>query len=432
MEGRISMSNKELSRLDALTKVHEKRLTISQASSILGLSERQTKRLSKALKNHGVAGIISKKVRAPSNHQLPQSVKEKAIALILEKYSDFGPTLAHEYLTEKDGLAFSISYVRNIMMENKIWLSKKIRKIRVFQLRPRRSKEGELIQLDGSDHDWFEGRGPRCTLLSYIDDATSGVMHLKFVNSENLIDYFIATGEYLKKHGSPMALYPDKHAVFHINREGALSGTGLTQFGRAMKELDIQLICANTPQAKGRVERRHRDFQDRLIKAMRLQNICGIQEANAFLPVFIKDFNNRFAKSPQNTSNAHRPLLPTHNLDRILCHKHERQLSKNLILQYDNIIYQIISERSYYALTKAKVTVLESVEGKVSIEYQGKPLKAVPYHQMQSRTKIVNAKELSVVLDQREKKPYKPGKHHPWKRRQGSFPQRHANLAGCC
>jgi hypothetical protein len=190
------------------------------------------------------------------------------------------------------------------------------------------------------------------------------------------------------------------------------------------------LICANTPQAKGRVERRHRDLQDRLIKAMRLQKITTLEEANAFLPSFIDDFNRRFAKPPQDSANAHRPLLPEHSLDRIFCLKTARSLSKNLTLQYKNVVYQIISKRETYAMRKAEVTVLESKDGTVTIEYRGKPLIAVPYHQMQARAEEVSSKEIATTLE-RKKKPYKPGKYHPWKSARRGFSRQRRELYLC-
>ncbi len=430
MEGRISMSSKELSRLEVITKVHEKRLTISQATEYLGLSQRQVKRLSKRLKAEGAKGLVSRRVGKRSNHQLAAGLKDLALGLIRDHYEDFGPTLAHEYLSEKHGLPLSVSSVRNIMIEQGIWTGKERRRKRIFQLRQRRSREGELIQVDGSEHEWFEGRGPYCTLLSYIDDSTSGIMHLKFVKSENVFDYFEATREYIELHGRPQALYPDKHSVFRVNREGVVHGSGMTQFGRAMVELDIQLICANTPQAKGRVERRHRDLQDRLIKAMRLQKISTLEEANAFLPSFIEDFNKRFAKLPQNPTNAHRPLLSEHSLDRIFCHKEPRRLSKNLTLQYKNVIYQIITERESYAMRKAEVTILESKKGTVTIEYRGKVLTAVPYHQMQGRAEEVSSKEIATALENKKSR-YKPKPHHPWKSGRRGFSS-HQGKPVCC
>jgi hypothetical protein len=207
MERRINMSTNELDRLDELKKVHEKRQTVAQAAVNLGLSKRQVLRLSRRLRLEGPVGLVSRKVGAQSNHQLPDVVKTRVLELIFMNYRDFGPTLAHEYLTERDGLQLSIGSVRNIMIENEIWSSRRVRKQRVFQLRPRRSRKGELIQLDGSEHDWFEGRASRCTLLVFVDDATSDLMHMRFVRSENLVDYFIATRGYLEKFGRPAAVY---------------------------------------------------------------------------------------------------------------------------------------------------------------------------------------------------------------------------------
>lgn len=431
MERRMYMNVKEVSQLEEVKKLHEKKQTVTQTANNLGISKRQVYRISKAYKNEGIEGLISKKVGALGNHRLPQEVIDKALGLILERYGDFGPTLAHEYLTEKHLLELSVGSVRNIMISNEIWISKKKRKKMVYQLRPRRDQEGELIQLDGSPHLWFEGRGPYCNLLSSVDDATSKIMFLKFVKAETVIDYFMFIRAYVEKHGRPGALYPDKHSVFRVNGERGITGDGMTQFGRAMRELDIRLICANTPQAKGRVERRHRDLQDRLIKAMRLANICTIEAANAFLPSFIEDFNRRFERVPKSSVNAHRPLLPMHNLDKIFCLKQSRILSKNLTLQYKNVIYQIITDRQSYALRKAEVVVLETPNGTIAIEYHGKPLTAVPYHQMQARAEVVSSKELPVALEPKEEKRYRPGRRHPWKRGKRGFSRRLPQLT-CC
>jgi len=250
MERCISMSNKELSRLETMQRLHCKSLTQAEASEILGISIRQIKRLWKAYQKEGPKGLISKKRGAIGNHRLPMAVKEAALALILEKYNDFGPTLAHEKLIEIHHLQISVGSVRNLMISHSIWESKKIKRKRIFQLRERRSREGEMVQADGSEHAWFEDRGPRCTLLVFIDDATSRLKILRFVKAETVFDYYDATREYLQAHGRPIILYSDKHAVFRVNKEGALSGNGLTQFGRAMEELEIKIIYANSPQAK--------------------------------------------------------------------------------------------------------------------------------------------------------------------------------------
>lgn len=418
MEERISMSVKDLERVSILTKVKDKGLRQSKGAQILGISPRQLRRLLRKFKEDGAKGIISRKMGALSNNRLPQEKRDKVLDFFRqEDHHDFGPTLAHEYLVESGVSGISASSVRNVMIQNGLWHPKGLRELKVHPLRPRRSRKGELIQLDGSEHDWFEGRGPRCTLLVYIDDATSETLLLKFVKSENLFDYFDATREYIEKHGKPEAYYPDKHSVFRVNHKGALSGDGKTQFGRAMEELEIALICANSPQAKGRVERRNRDFQNRLIKAMRIAKICNIEAANAFLPPFLKKFNQKFAKKPNNPTDAHTSLSPEHNLDRIFSVKETRQLSKNLTLQYDNVVYQVIADRREYVLRKAKVTVLETRDGTVSIEHRGKRLTAVPYHKMQARTEEVSGKELLAKLTEKlaEKKKYKPTKTHPWK-----------------
>jgi len=416
------MSMRDIEKFEVLNKVKERTIKQVSAAKILNITPRHLRRLLRKLKKDGPKGIVSRKIGTPGNNQLSQGAKDRILDFFKdEDHCDFGPTLAHEYLME-NGAICSVSSVRTVMIRKGLWQPKAIRKLNIHPLRPRRSKKGELIQLDGSEHDWFEGRGPRCTLLVFIDDATSETLHLKFVKSENVFDYFQATREYIEKHGRPEAYYPDKHSVFRINREGALIGDGRTQFGRAMDELDIKLICANTPQAKGRVERRNRDFQNRLIKAMRIAKICDIKAANAFLPSFLRKFNQKFAKAPNDPNNAHRPLLSSHNLDRIFCIKQSRRLSRNLTLQYENVIYQVIADRREYQLRKAVVTVLKTQDGVVTIEHRGKALTAVPHHQMQARAEVVSAKELIEALQSKPKKGrYHPDTRHPWKRGRRGF-----------
>jgi len=211
-------------------------------------------------------------------------------------------------------------------------------------MRERRACFGELVQIDGSDHDWFEGRGPRCTLLVYIDDATGELLELWFVPEETFIGYCEASRHYFEFYGKPVTFYSDKHGIFRVNQEQTIGlGSGLTQFGRAMLELDIQIICANSPQAKGRVERVNQTLQDRLVKELRPRGISDIEAGNAYLPEFRQVFNRRFAVVPRSSHNAHRPLLKKENLDRILTHQETRTLSKNLTVQYNKVIYQIQS-----------------------------------------------------------------------------------------
>ena len=302
-------------------------LTQAQASNELNLSVRQVRRLCDRFKIEGPKRLLSRK-KGISHHCLSELAKKDALEIIRNQYFDFGPTFAHEKLTEVHGFTFSLWSVRNIMIKNDIWFVHVIKKRIVHQMRPRRSKIGELVQIDGSPHDWFEGRGPKCSLLVYIDDATSSIVEAEFVEAETTWDYMELTQRYILRHGRPQAFYSDKHSIFRVNKPDALSGNGLTQFGRALKELEIQLICANSPQAKGRVERANRTLQDRLVKELRLHKISSMKEANVFLPSFIADYNLRFAKVSKDILNAHRSVPQEMDLNRIFVLKEIRYLSE--------------------------------------------------------------------------------------------------------
>ncbi len=282
-------------------------------------------------------------------------------------------------------------------------------------MRPRRACLGELVQIDGSPHPWFEDRGPACTLLVYIDDATGRLMELLFVPVESTFNYFAATRRYLDRHGVPVAFYNDKNGIFKINAKHALSGSGMTQFGQAMQALDIEIICANTPQAKGRVERANQTLQDRLVKELRLNGISSIETANAYAPVFIEDFNRRFAVQPRSNHDAHRPLLfSEEELNIIFSLKETRVLSKNLTLQYHKVIYQIQTTRPSYALRHAKVDVCENAQGVITILRNGRSLNYTIFHQQQRQAEVVMSKEIDTHLE-KSKQPHKPGPNHPWR-----------------
>jgi transposase len=421
MKGILTMSTKELDRVEVLSKVEQKLVLQSQASDILGVSVRQIKRLVRAYKKEGAQGLISKKRGRPGNHRLPAGRKECALALIRQHYPDFGPTFACEKLLEVHGLKISVGVVRGLMIADGLWIGKKVKKKRVFQLRERRSKEGELVQMDGSPHAWFEGRGPKCSLLCCIDDATGKIKAGIFAPSETVYSYFDLMQTYLKTHGRPVAVYSDKHAVFRVNRSGALKSQGVTQFGRAMKELGIEMIFANSPQAKGRVERSNRTLQDRLVKELRLHKISTIDQANTFLPKFIEDYNHRFGVVPKDPTNAHKPLLEQHNLEHIFTMQEFRQLSKDLILQYKNVLYQIRTDRESYTMRKAQVTIRERKDGSIAILYKKQQLTFTIYNTQEVQREVVDAKMLNAVIDNLQKpnepkRVYKPSYNHPWRR----------------
>lgn len=416
MQELVTMSNKELTRLEIIQKIDSKELRNKDAAEILGISNRHLRRLKTRYHLNGPAGLTSKKRGKTSNHSLSRQLKEEVVEILKSKYPDFGPTLATEKLAEVHGLNVSRESIRKLMMLYDLWKPKKLKKAPIYQLRPRRPCRGELILVDGSPDDWFEDRGPRANLLVFIDDATGELMALRFVEQESAVSYFKALKSYILEHGLPQALYTDKHATFRANRKNQFSGHGTTQFARALKELDVGLIYANTPQAKGRVERANRTLQDRLKKELRLQNISCIDEANAYLPKFMKAFNKRFGRRPQSSFDAHRKLSRNMDLDRILAFHSERTLTKNLILQYENEQYQIQSSRPTYALRKAKVVVIEGLDGCIRIEYKGKELRYSRYNELEHEPVEVGAKEINSYMDRwlKRKKP-KAWNRHPWR-----------------
>jgi transposase len=248
--GTVTMSAKELDRLEVLGRVVERRVTQRQAAERLGLGERQVRRLCRALSQQGAAGLVSRKRGRPSNRKLPAAVREHALGVVRARYADFGPTLAREKLWEHHGVAVSTETLRQWMIDAGLWVPRSQRSRRVHQPRHRRSCLGELVQIDGCEHAWFEDRGPKCTLLVYVDDATSRLMELRFVASESAFDYFASTRAYLERYGKPVAFYSDRASIFRVTASEAKKRPGITQFGRALSELNIDILCANTPQAK--------------------------------------------------------------------------------------------------------------------------------------------------------------------------------------
>ncbi len=415
MDKLLAMSKEELTRLEIIKRIEEKGLTQRDAGEILGVSERHVRRLLQAYKKEGAEGLISKRRGKASNNRLSSRVVKQIRDLIYERYGDFGPTLAQEKLSEIHGLKISRESVRRIMIEEGIWKPRKVKRPPVHQMRERRACFGELVQIDGSPHAWFEDRGTKCNLLVFIDDATGRLMELFFTPTESTFSYFAATRRYLAQYGRPMAFYSDKHGIFRVNAKNALSGSGMTQFGRAMKRLAIEIICANTPQAKGRVERVIKTLQDRLVKELRLRDISTFEVANAFVSEYIEDFNHRFAVLPRSNHDAHRALLFSEDeLNVIFSHQETRILSKNLTLQYNKVIYQIQTTRPTYALRKAQVSVCENAQGDITILYKAKPLNYSIFHMQQRQAQVITSKEIDAHL-KNHKKPHKPAPDHPWR-----------------
>ena len=370
----LTMSKHEFERAVLLRKVCEKRLTQRKAAEILGLSLRQIERLCRRYRTTGPASLASQRRGRTSNHQLPPSLRESVLELVRARYADFGPTLALEKLTECHDVSLSKETLRKLMTEDGLWVPHARRRDRVHQPRHRRSCLGELIQIDGCDHEWFEERAPRCTLLVYVDDATSKLMVLHFCNGESTFNYFDATRNYLDSHGKPVAFYSDKAAVFRINRPEPRGGDGVTQFGRALDDLNIDIICANSAQAKGRVERANLTLQDRLVKELRLNAVSSVDAANAFAPKFIADYNTRFGKAPSNAFDAHRPVLATEKLDDIFTWQETRRVSQSLTFSYQKRLFLLQDAPETRALAGKRVTVVELNDGTVQARHDGKVL----------------------------------------------------------
>src|SRR3954467_693164 len=394
------MSDGELTRLEVLRDLDQRRLTAAAAAQLLGLERRQVYRLLKAYRTEGPAGLISKRRGCSSNRRTPEAVRTKALSVIRERYWDFGPTLAAEKLREVHQITLGRETLRLWMIEAGIWADRKQRRKQVHQPRHRRECVGELVQVDGCEHWWFEDRGPQCTLLVFIDDATSRLMHLQFVESESTFAYFHATRAYLEAWGKPVAFYSDKHGVFRVNHEGAIGGDGMTQFGRALDALHIEIICANSSQAKGRVERAHKTLQDRLVKELRLAGASSLAEGNALLPSFMADYNARFAKSPANGKDLHRPLRDDDNLEDAFAWKEERTLSRALTLQYDKVVFVLAPTDQAKAAIGKRVSVLDYPDGRLSIRYKGIELVYRTFDKLRqvSQAEIIKNKRLGAVL----------------------------------
>lgn len=419
-EETITLSHQEIDRLSVIQSAIRRQLTQAEAALQLGIGIRQVKRLIRAYRIQGAAGLISGHRGKRPNNAIDDAVRRQALQLVQAHYADFSPTFAHEKLTELHGFHFSVETLRQWMMAGGLWQAKSRKQAHIHQRRPRRPRLGELVQIDGSPHDWFEERGPRCTLIVFIDDATSRLMALRFAPTETTQAYMETLSEHLELHGRPVALYSDKHSIFRVNhpdKEGEL-----TQFTRALKTLGIEPIHANTPQAKGRVERANLTLQNRLVKELRLQGIDSIEEANRFLPTFIEDYNRRFAVEPQHADDAHREVLHSpEELELILCLHHARKLSKNLTLQFHNTEYQLQGYGKGYRLRGATVTVCEAFDGSVTLLHKGLTLACRKLQQGEAPVPVVDEKSVHAQIErakqkQQQKPAWKPPVDHPWRR----------------
>lgn len=306
----ITMTQEELNRSKVIQMADEKRITQHEGALRLKISDRHFRRLISRYRGEGDISLVSGHRGKPSNNRMDESKRKRVVDFISHPlYQGFGPTLMAEKLAERAKIEVSKETVRQLMIEEGRHKPKKKKRGQTHPMRPPRSSRGELVQIDGSYHAWLEERGPKACLLLFVDDATSEVLAGKFVEHETYFAYAQLCKAYFSQIGLPVALYSDKFSVFRINASNVVNTDAITQFGRALSDLGVELICANSPQAKGRVERAYQTLQDRLVKEMRLELICDYQQANVFLPSFLAAYNRMFAVLPCSKKDAHRPLF---------------------------------------------------------------------------------------------------------------------------
>lgn len=418
MEERLTMTTRELDRLKVIHQVLQHKLTWPQAAAQLALSARQVGRWCVRVRQEGHRGILHRLRGRPSNHRLPPGHVAKAVALVRRHYPDFGPTFANEKLRQRHRLVVSTWTLRQGMIADGLWRPRP-RKHPHRAWRPRRACVGELVQLDGSEHAWFEHRGPRCVLLLYIDDATSRLLDGAFVEIEDTVTLLSTTKTYLQRYGRPVAFYVDKDSIYKVNRQATIEEQlqdlhPLTQFTRAMRELDIEVIPAHSPQAKGRVERSFDTHQDRLVKELRLAKISTIPEANRFLhQVYLPAHNARFAVEPANPTDAHRLLRRSHDLDAILSVQTTRTIDHDFTVRLQNRFFQLGPDQPVRIRPGDTVLIEQRLDGTTHLRAKGRYLAATPIAKPAPRLRMVAAR--AKRIPQRPRRVWRPSMAHPYK-----------------
>ena len=384
MESRLNMSDTDIDKLRVIRNVLDSKLKWRAAAEILSLGERQIGRLCVQVRRRGNRGVLHGLLGRSSNNQGdPERLGMALSALHDPRWEGFTAVFAQQKLESLHGIVFSDATVRRLMTISELWHPRR-RKAKHRVWRERRPCVGMLVQLDGSEHDWFEGRGPKCALLVYIDDATSRILHAEFVTVENTLNLMRSTRAYLRKHGRCVALYVDKDSIYTINRQATIDeelrdSDPITQFKRAMTELGIEVILAHSPQAKGRVERGFDTHQDRLVKELRLAGINDMAAGNVFLStVYVDDHNARFAVDPASNTNAHRPLLAGHRLDQILSRRTTRSVANDYTVRFETRFLQLSERQPVRVRPKDKIEVEIRLDGTTHIRAKGAYLRFQP------------------------------------------------------
>ena len=393
----IRLSEEEVDRLLVVNQVKEGTLNQQEAGERLGVTARHVRRLLVRVRREGALGV--KFHHKGGNRSFSTDFKKQVLEAVCFRYAGFGPTFASEKLA-CEGMMVNKETLRQWMIFAGLWKGRSRKQARIHQSRERRPRFGELVQIDGSHHDWFEGRAPKCCLLVFIDDATSKLLGLHFNASETTLGYMTLVKAHVGTYGRPVAYYSDKHSIFKTTREQSVDGRLQdTQLRRSLGDLHIELICAHSSQAKGRVERANQTLQDRLVKELRLRGISTIEGANGYMPEFIAGYNQRFGVSAANSEDAHRPLHHDQTaLRRILSHQTQRKLSKNLEFSLDRKTYQITTPAMGYRLRHKAVTICEHIDGTVEVMADNKVL-AFTVLASRPSVQVVDTKELNGVMD---------------------------------
>lgn len=412
----LTMSQKELDRVAILGRLLRREIKGPKAAQLLGISSRQVRTLKKKFSRHGPSGLIHGNRGKSGHRSLPKDERRKVISLLHRHYYDFGPTFASEKLAEKHGIIHDPKTIRAIMIDEALWTPHQRKKSEEHrEWRKRKDAFGEMIQFDGSYHDWFEGRADtteQC-LLAAIDDATGTVPQAFFAAHEGVLPVLAFWQDYTLEEGKPRSIYLDKFSTYKMNQRVAVENPDTkTQFQRVCQELGIQPIFANSPQAKGRVEKLFRTFQDRLIKELRLAGISTIEEANRFLKeIFLPKFNARFSVQPASKANLHSPLSAEEkkNLASTFSRHTERTVQNDFTLAFNSTWYQLIQPQPCTVRKKERVTVEERLDGSIHIRHRGKELNYEILPMRPKKTKdtpwILAATRPSV----------KPAANHPWR-----------------
>ena len=412
--GALTMSQRERSRLVIMTRVREKSITIREASEMVGVSYRHCRRIYKRYREEGDRGLIHRNRGQPSNRGQPCEVKGKVLALYREQYWDFGPTLAAEKLWERDGYKVDHETLRRWLLAAGLW-ERQRKRGKHRKWRERKGHFGELIQMDGSHHKWFEDRGEEDCLMDMVDDATGKTLAL-LSEQETTRAAMELLWAWVKKYGIPKALYVDWKNVYITKREPTieeqLSGElPLTQFGRACKKLDIEILPASSPQAKGRVERKHGVYQDRWVKELRLAGIRDMKEANQCLCGFAESLNARFAVEPRSSADFHRPTPQGIDLRTVFCLEEQRTVGNDWVVRYKNRFFQIEAQ-SNLPPARRKVLVQEHLDGTIHLAYKEREIFFIEIKKLPQKASKPYPKQQSPEL----RKNCVPAADHPWRR----------------